>query len=163
LQIGVVINKEYALNTTKAVGLGSVAFSLLLLTQTKELPSAALRLPSLLIWIIIALSALMIIEDIFKQKKECSTITSSISDEPNSPINWKVLCVFSCSILVYIALIPIVGYLLTTPAFVIAGLIASKSMSVTKSIAIGILTTVVIWLVFIWLLKLPIPLFAWQN
>jgi|GEM_PF-1479911 len=155
--------KGITLNTTKVVGLGSIAFSLLLLSQTKGLPNAALRLPSLLIWIVIALSVLMIIDDFLKRRKELTTFRSTHDEEPIPPINWTALCLFSCAIPAYITLIPIVGYLIITPIFLIIGLIVSKTLSVTKAIALGMITTVVIWLVFILLLNLPIPLFAWQS
>jgi hypothetical protein len=150
-------------NSTLIVGVASIALALLFRAESSELPAAALRLPSLLIWVVVGLSVLMIAEELIKRRKARAGNPVHDDDEPLPPINWPALLIFSGASLLYIVLVPVAGYLVITPIFLIGGLALSKVTSLAKAVVIGGLTTVVIWAIFIWLLHLPIPLFPGQN
>lgn len=151
------------MNSTIVIGVASIGLALLFRSRTGELPADALRLPSLLIWIVIALSVLMIAEELIKRRKTSSGAAADDDEGPLPPINWPVLLVFGIAAVVYIALIPYAGYLVVTPVFLIGGLVLSKTTSAPKAVVVGAAATAVIWGIFIWLLQLPIPLFPSLN
>ncbi|MGE4371109.1 MAG: tripartite tricarboxylate transporter TctB family protein [Burkholderiaceae bacterium] len=150
------------MNSTLIVGVASIALALLFRAESSELPAAALRLPSLLIWVVVGLSVLMIAEELIKRRKARAGNPVDDDDEPLPPINWPALLMFGAAIIVYIALVPIAGYLVVTPVFLIGGMIVSKTLSPIKAVVVGGLTTAVIGGIFIWMLQLPIPLFPGQ-
>jgi hypothetical protein len=148
-------------NSTIVLGIATIAFALVFRAQAQDLPEEALRLPALLIWLVIALAAMMIVEELFKirRARRAPDAARADDDEPLPPINWPVLAIFGAAAIVYVALIPVAGYLLITPLFLIAGIRLSKTMPLARAVLVGGITTAVIWGIFIWLLQLPIPLF----
>jgi len=152
-------------NSTIVIGAASIALALLFRSRAHGLPADAVRLPSLLIWIVIGLAVLMIAEELLKRRKarQAAGASQSAEDEPLAPINWPVLGAFGAGALAYIALIPYAGYLVVTPVYLICGLWFSKTLSPAKAVAVGAVITAVIWGVFIWLLQLPIPLLPALN
>ncbi|MEO8280641.1 MAG: tripartite tricarboxylate transporter TctB family protein, partial [Ideonella sp.] len=124
----------------------------------------AQRLPLLLIWIVIGMAALMIAEDILKRRQSrrapapVAVALADAEDDTVAAVNWPVLCGFGVAIVAYVALIPVVGYLITTTAFITGSLWVSKIMSPFKAVSIGILTTAGVWAVFILALNLPVPI-----
>jgi hypothetical protein len=152
-------------NSTIVLGIASIVFALTFRAQAHELPLEAQRLPSLLIWIVIALAAMMVVEELLKQRaaRRGSDAVLADDDEPLPPINWAVLAIFCAAAIAYVALIPIAGYLLITPIFLIAGFWFSKTMLLSTAVLVGVVTTALIWGLFIWLLQLPVPLFPSLN
>lgn len=148
------------MNSTIVLGIASIALAIVFRTQTDAYPDVAQRLPLLLIWIVGAMAALMIAEDFFSrhQARKVSTTQPSSDDEATSPINWTALCAFGLAIVTYVALIPVVGYLLTTTAFMAGSLLVSRIMSPVKALLIGVLTTAGVWALFIWALHLPVSI-----
>jgi fucose 4-O-acetylase-like acetyltransferase len=146
-------------NSTIVLGIAAIAFALVFRVQSQDLPETALRLPALLIWVVIALAAMMIVEELLKRRIARRTgVVAVDDDEPLPPVNWPVLGIFSLAILVYVALIAYLGYLITTPLFIIGGLLASKTLSPAKAVLVGAIATALVWAIFIWALGLPIPL-----
>ncbi|MBE0546186.1 MAG: tripartite tricarboxylate transporter TctB family protein [Rubrivivax sp.] len=150
------------MNSAIAMGLVSIAFALMLGAQTGGFPEVAQRLPVLLIWIVVAMAALMIVEETLKRRatrRRAAAGTSIEDDEPPPPpINWLVLCTFSAAIVAYVALIPVVGYVITTPVFITGALLASRTVSPSKAVLVGVGATVFVWVVFVWALSLPVPI-----
>lgn len=147
------------MNSTIVLGIASIVLALVFRAQAQDLPTEAQRLPSLLIWLVLALAAMMIVEELVKQRRvKRSAAASPDDDEPLAPINWPVLAMFGAAAIVYVALIPYAGYLLITPVFLAAGIWLSKTMGLTRSVLVGVATTAIIWGIFIWLLQLPVPL-----
>jgi hypothetical protein len=66
--------------------------------------------------------------------------------------------VFATAVAGYVAVIPLAGYLLVTPTFLIGGLLVSRTVPLGKAAAIGLAATALVWAVFIWALNLPVPL-----
>jgi putative tricarboxylic transport membrane protein len=153
-------------NSTLILGIASIAFALVFRAQTIDLPEQAQRLPALLIWIVILLGVLMIVEDVAMRRKArrmqsggaAAGALADDEDPPAAPINWAVLAVFATAIAGYVALIPLAGYLLVTPTFLIGGLLVSRTVPLGKAAAIGLAATALVWAVFIWALNLPVPL-----
>lgn len=153
------------MNSTLTLGIASIIFALVFRSQTENFPDVALRLPVLLIWLVCGLGVLMIIEEVLKRRHARSAIpgASIEEDEGLPPVNWFVLCLFGAAIVAYVALIPIVGYLIVTPMFVAGTLLVSRTLSPLKAILVGALATVFVWAIFIWALNLPVPLLPLLN
>lgn len=148
------------MNSTFVVAAASIVFALVFRSQTHEFPATAQRMPVIVIWIIIVLAILMVIEEVLKRRLAHRKYTVAAEDEdaPLPAINWPVMVSFSAAIVCYVALVPWLGYLLVTPAFVGGGALISKTMSWPKSLLLGVGATAAVWGVFIWALNLPVPL-----
>lgn len=148
------------MNSTIALGVASIVFALVLRTQTGGFPEVAQRLPVLLIWIVVAMAILMFVEEAFKRRAARRAAADALpaDEEPPPPINWLVLCVFGAAIVAYVALIPVLGYVITTPVFITGALLASRTVSPSKAVLVGVGATVFVWVVFVWALSLPVPI-----
>lgn len=151
------------MNSTILIGVASILLALLFRSQTGDLPAVAQRMPTLLIWLVIGLAVLMIIEELVKHRKALrassqAATAAADSEEILPPINWPVVCIFGAAIAAYVALIPVVGYLITTAVFVAGGLIVARTMTTPKAVLVGVGTTVFVAAVFLWALNLPVPL-----
>lgn len=151
------------MNSTIVLGVATIGFALVFRSQSHDLPEQAQRLPVLLIWVVIGLAVLMIIEELLKRRlarrnAEAGIAANLEDDEPLPPINWAVLAIFSAAAALYVVLIPYLGYLITTPTFLIGGLLISKTMPIHKALLVGLLATATVWAIFVWALSLPIPL-----
>lgn len=126
-------------------------------------PIEARRLPMLLAWLVAGLAVLMILEEAFKQRRRRRLLRAGAADngEPAAepaPVVWSALIPFAIAIGAYVVLIPIAGYLITTPVFLGGVLLVSRTVRPPTALAIAVAMTGCIWLIFIWLLRLPIPL-----
>lgn len=132
-------------------------------------PIEARRLPVLMAWIVGGLSVLMILEEGFKWRRRHRPVTgeataaSSTPVEPVASIAWSALIPYAAAIAAYIALIPIAGYLITTPVFLGGVLLVSRAIRPVTAIVVAITVTAAIWVIFIWLLRLPIPLLPMSS
>ena len=132
-------------------------------------PPEARRLPVLMAWIVGGLSVLMILEEGFKWRRRRrvaageATGASSAPVEPVASIAWSALIPYAAVIAAYIALIPIAGYLITTPVFLGGVLLVSRAIKPVTAIVVAITVTAAIWVIFIWLLRLPIPLLPMSS
>ncbi len=175
------------MNSTILVGIAALVLTVVFHQQAADLPDVAQRLPALLIWIVAALAVLMILEEILKLRRQklrpatsqdlaeapASTMTPSPSgtaaatapneDPPLPPIHWRVVIPFSLALAAYVWLISIVGYLLTTAVFMAAVLAFSRTVRIRTAVLVGLGMTAFIWVVFIWMLGLPVPLLPWTH
>ena len=148
------------MNSTIILGIATIAFALVFRAQAADLPDVAQRMPVLLYWIVIGLAVLMIIEELLKRRNARRTAPGALADDEEAvrPINWPVLVLFGVAIVVYVALIPIIGYLIMTPVFISGAIMVSRTLSPLKAVIMGVVATAFVWAVFIWALKLPVPL-----
>lgn len=148
------------MNSTIVLGIASIALALVFRSQTGNYPEVAQRLPVLLIWIVVGLAAMMIAETVLRQRqaRRLGHPPPGGDDEPPPPINWPVVLVFGLAIVAYVVLIPLVGYLVTTTAFIAGALLVSRILSPAKAILTAVGTTAAVWVIFIWALSLPVPI-----
>ncbi|MBK5204943.1 MAG: tripartite tricarboxylate transporter TctB family protein [Polaromonas sp.] len=153
------------MNSTLILGIASIIFALVFRSQTENFPDVAQRLPVLLIWLVVALGVMMIIEEVLKRRKvrNAAPGASIEQDEVLPPVNWFVLCSFGAAIVAYVALIPIMGYLIVTPVFVAGSLLVSRTLSPLKAILVGAVATAFVWAIFVWALNLPVQLLPLLN
>jgi putative tricarboxylic transport membrane protein len=145
-------------NSAIILGIASILLALVFRAQATGLPEVAMRLPVLLIWLVIGLAAMMIIEELLKRRKRGRMAAAFADEEVLAPVNWPVLGLFGAAIVTYVALIPVAGYLLTTPVFITGGLLLGKAVSPPRAILIGLVATALVWAIFIWALSLPVQL-----
>ncbi|NYT78818.1 tripartite tricarboxylate transporter TctB family protein [Alcaligenaceae bacterium] len=151
------------MNSTHVVGIGALILTGIFYFQLEGLPSVAQRLPGLLIWIVAILAILMLAEEAVK-KRRLRKVTQTVEDDaPLPPINWKVAISFSVALVVYVALIPVVGYIITTIIFMAGVLLFSQTIRARSAVLISVGLTAFVWVVFIWALGLPVPLLPWLN
>ena len=148
------------MTSTLVLGTAAIIFALVLRTQTGAFPEVAQRLPVLLIWIIVGLAVLMFVEEFLQRRaaRRASVGLANADIEPLAPINLPVVAAFGAAIVMYVILIPVVGYLVTTPLFMAGSLLVARTLSPWKSILIGIGATAFVWAVFVWALSLPVPI-----
>lgn len=148
------------MNSTLVLGTAAIIFALVLRTQTGAFPEVAQRLPLLLIWIIVGLVVLMFVEEFLKRRAALRATPGLVSaeEEPLPPIRWRVLAAFGTAIVAYVVLIPVVGYLITTPVFLAGSLLVAGTVAPAKAVAIGVGATAFVWFVFVWALSLPVPI-----
>ena len=148
------------MNSTIILGIATILFALVFRAQATNFPDVAQRMPVLLYWIVIGLAVMMIIEELLKRRiaRRADPDVPLVQDDVLAPINWPVMLLFSAAIIGYVFLIPLVGYLIMTPVFIAGTLVISRSMSPVQAVLIGIIATAFVWLVFIWGLKLPVPI-----
>lgn len=153
------------MNSTFILGIASIIFALVFRSQSENFPEVAKRLPVLLIWLVVALAVMMITEEVLKRRKVRSAASGAPieKDEVLPPVNWFVLCSFGAAIIAYVALIPIVGYLIVTPVFVAGTLLVSRTLSPLKAILVGAVATAFVWAIFVWALNLPVQLLPLLN
>lgn len=160
------------MSTTILVGLAGIALSVIFGLQADQYPYTAQRLPMLLVWIVGGLAALMIIEDVVKRRRSPAQADApppgAGPDEEGTdpgpfdrPIRWGIVIPFALSVVAYVALMPVVGYVITTVVFICGMLWGSRSMRFSSSLLIALGVTASVWLIFIWALNLPAPLMPW--
>lgn len=140
------------MNSTIFIGIGGLVLALVFFLDIQGLPKAAKQLPEILIWIIAFLSVLMIIENKLKHNK-----TKEVKESLKA-INWKEAIPFALSIITYVFIIPFLGYLLSTILFLIVNLITKTEIKRKTAVAYAIGLTLFVWGVFIYALKLPVPI-----
>lgn len=141
----------------------SIGIAVVFGSEAAGYPPEARRLPLLLAWLVSGLAVLMVLEEALKRRRRRRLVDADAADkgelatEP-APVVWSALIPFAIAIGAYIALIPIGGYLITTPVFLGGVLLVSRTVRPSTALAIAVVMTGVIWLIFVWLLRLPIPL-----
>jgi putative tricarboxylic transport membrane protein len=147
-------------NSTIILGIATILFALVFRAQAADFPDVVQRMPVLLYWIVLGLAVLMIIEELLKRRsaRRADPDAPVAQDDILPAINWPVVLMFSTAIIAYVVLIPIVGYLIMTPVFIAGTIVVSRTMSPSRAVLMGVVATAFVWLVFIWALKLPVPI-----
>lgn len=148
------------MNSTLILGVATLVFALVFRAQAANFPEVAQRMPVLLYWLVIGLAVMMIIEELLKLRtaRRADSGAPVDAEEPMPAINWPVVLLFSAAICAYVLLIPIVGYLIMTPLFIVGTIMVSGTMGPLKAVMTAGIATAFVWLVFIWALKLPVPI-----
>lgn len=120
-----------------------------------DLPNSAALLPRILA----AIVAIMSIAMVYNAKKSpLSKNEDSAPKTDTEKINVTRVVVFIAAIAAYIYLIPVVGYFIVTPLFMVALYLYLQATSLLKAILISAGFTVFIYILFVWFLKLPISI-----
>ncbi len=151
------------------LAVASIGVAVVFGNEAAGYPPEARRLPVLLAWIVAGLALLMMVEEVLKwrrRRKLANTVAPNDGGEATAvpaPVVWSALIPFAITIGAYVAIIPIAGYLITTPVFLLGVLLVSRAVRPLTAVAVAIGMTGCIWAIFIWLLHLPIPLLPMSS
>jgi len=134
----------------------SLLFSLVIFTNSFELPAVAKRLPLILCAVIVLLSLMVIAQALYEKKKGNSKV-----EKKN--IDVKTVVLFAIVIALYIFTIKPIGYFIVTPVFLIFMLRYLKTGSWLKTMLIAGGFTLFVYLLFVLFLKLPVPLGIFES
>lgn len=157
------------MNSALLVAVVAIGLAAVFGVEAAGYPLEARRLPMLMAWIVGGLSVLMVLEEGFKWRRRRRPVSDEASGSASTPVEpvasivWSALIPFAVAIAAYIALIPIAGYLITTPVFLGGVLLVSRAIRPVTAIVVAITVTAAIWAIFIWLLRLPIPLLPMSS
>ena len=139
----------YAVIAALAIGL-----AVLFLVEAEGYPDAASRFPSLLAYIVIGLALLMVAETAAK------SFTAG-KREVRAPVDRRRVILmgsFALAVIAYVALLETLGYLITTVVLLLGCLLGYRAVGPVHAFAITAGVTAAIYGVFIYFLRLPIPL-----
>ncbi len=158
---------------TIILGLLFMAVAVLFYFLSLHMPREAYLLPRLLAYVIIPLSAAMIIEALVESNKEKIKIAAqnggSLEDEVASMGGWTAQSaldrsvalkgtIFVFFIALYVLLINSLGYFIVTPLFIVGAFMLLKSTSLIVSIITAIGFSGFVYALFVVFLHLPVPM-----
>lgn len=127
---------------------------------------ASMKMPhdaALLPQILAVLVAIFSIAMLFNAKKDAPAQDKEAAENPPQKINITHVVVFVIAMAAYIYLIPILGYFVATPLYMILMYAYLKAINLVPSIIISICFSAFIYGLFVWFLKLPIPVGLLEN
>ena len=140
------------------VAVAAIATALFMQAEAADYPRAASRLPVLLSYIVILLAVLAIGQVLLGWRRDRAADQLEIVALPR----WQEVAIgmsFVGLIVLYAWSIPRVGYLVATPLMLLAPIAALRPVGWRIAATTIMVVTGVIWLVFVWFLNLPIPLY----
>lgn len=129
-----------------------LALSVYFFVEAHNMPATASFFPKILA-VLVALFSILMIAGAVRDAKKINP-----AEEGAEKINLTRVAAFVAGIALYIYFIPKVGYFIATPLFMIMMYAYLRAISLWKSIVISVCFSVFIYCLFVWFLKLPIPL-----
>lgn len=133
--------------------LGTTGLALLFLFYSQELTDSAAMLPRILCGLILLLSALMALNAIRTEKHG-----EHAAQEARPPVNLKRIWGFIFLLVGYVVLVQPLGYFVITPVFILFACWFLRATAPVRAICIAIGFSVLVYLVFVRLLFLPVPM-----
>ncbi|WMS44672.1 tripartite tricarboxylate transporter TctB family protein [Acuticoccus sp. MNP-M23] len=140
------------------VALAAIGLVFFMWGEASAYPATARKLPDLLGWVVMVLAVLAIAQQALQWRKASANGTLGTSD----PINWQGVALgaaFVGLIVAYAWSIGIIGYLIATPLFLTIPLVLLRPVGLLTGALTIIAVTAVIYGVFVWFLRLNIPLY----
>jgi hypothetical protein len=138
---------------------GAVALSLLFIVQSFKLTDSSALMPRILAVLIILLSAFMVVQGVTARRR----MIEAGQKENIPPVNVPLVTLFLIFIVVYVALIEVIGYFVATPLFVIGSYLFLKAMKPRNAIFVAAGFCALVYGVFVKMLHLPVPLGLLEN
>ncbi|WP_108662158.1 tripartite tricarboxylate transporter TctB family protein [Acuticoccus kandeliae] len=140
------------------VALAGIGLVFFMWAEAAEYPPTAQKLPNLLGWVVLIFALLAIAQQALTWKRANADGTLSVI----GPIDWRAIGIgaaFIALVILYTWSIGTVGYMIATPIFLALPLIALRPVGLVPGIITIVAVTAVIYGVFVWFLKLNIPLY----
>ena len=140
------------------VALAAIGLVFFMWGEAAGYPATARKLPDLLGWVVLVLAVLAIAQQALDWRRAYADGTLS----GGAPVDWKAIglgAAFVALILVYAWSIGTIGYMVATPLFLSIPLIVLRPVGLVPGLLTVIGVTAVIYGVFVWFLKLNIPLY----
>lgn len=119
------------------------------------MPSAAAHFPTIIASLVFILTASMVVEALRKVRRGSGI---PISKAPEGKILVTRVVSYVALIAAYIFLIPRIGYFVATPLFMIISYGYLRALGIFKILLLSICFSIFIYFLFVWFLKLPIPM-----
>jgi len=155
------------------LGLLFIAIAMLFYSLSLHMPREAYLLPRLLVYVIVPLSAAMIIESFVEMNKEKAKAearkSDTLEDEVASTGGWTAQAslnrtvvlkgtLFVLLIAAYVFFIQSLGYFIVTPLFIVVAFMLLKSTNLVVSIITAIGFSGFVYALFVVFLHLPVPM-----
>lgn len=131
-----------------------IGFAIYFNITASSYPATAARVPILLTYTVCALALLMVVES--ARKVLAGTSRKIVADLDRRQV--IAMVVFSVAIIGYVAVLERVGYLLATGTFLLGSLLVSRAIPAVWAVAVTAGVLAVIYALFIYFLRLPMPL-----
>ena len=140
------------------VAVAAIGAALYMYFTAEGYPGAARRLPELLSILVILLALLAIVQAIAEMRRKRAERGRPFVTMPE----WKKVGIgvaFVALVAAYAWSIPVIGYLIATPLMLALPMIALRPVGWPAIGVTIVAVTGIIWLIFLWFLNLPLPLF----
>ncbi len=141
---------QHVLFAVFTVGLGLYFF-----IKAFFMPSTAAHFPTIIASLVFILTASMVVEALRKVRRGSGV---PISKAPEEKILVPRVVSYVALTAVYIFLIPRIGYFVATPIFMIISYSYLRALGTFKILLVSICFSIFIYFLFVWFLKLPIPM-----
>ncbi len=142
-------------------GLGIAAYFYF---EAQGYPAAAGQLPALVASVVAGLSLLISVEAVWARRREAAQGPAPVTGTAQLPNLKGILraTVFASMIVAYVWSIEQIGYLIATPLYLLSSFLLFRVLRPSLAILVTALIVAVVYLVFVVLLNLPLPLLpAW--
>ncbi len=117
--------------------------------------------PYAVTFLVIGISLISLIADIITHKKRSAvqsneSLTEEDHEKKSKIVNFKVILMFTITVL-WIVLVPIIGFILTTFAFIMASMLIMGNHNKIQLLVVPLIFSPVVYYVFGILLKVDIP------
>ena len=140
------------------VALAAIGLVFFMWSEAAGYPATARKLPDLLGWVVMVLAVLAVLQQVLIMRKASANGTLGTRD----PIDWKNVALGAACvglIIAYAWSIGVIGYLIATPLFLTIPLVTLRPVGLVPGVITVVAVTAVIYGVFVWFLKLNIPLY----
>ena len=141
---------RHILFATFTIGLGGFFF-----LSASSMPTSASLFPKLVAVIVLLLSGSMIVQAFAKAR---NSGTPEHAEEQEQPLHVVRVVVYVVLMVAYIFFIPRIGYFIATPLFMLLSYGWLRALGIARAFLLSIAFSVFIYALFVWFLKLPIPM-----
>ena len=117
------------------------------------MPRTASLFPKIMALLVVGLSLAMVVQAFSAARKQAKA-----PEAPSPKLHILRTTVYIVLIAAYIFLIPRLGYFIATPLFMMVSYLYLRATGFLKALLISLGFCIFIYLLFVWFLKLPIPM-----
>ena len=121
-----------------------------------SMPSSASLFPNIVAGLVFLLSGAMVVRSFTESRNGRVKPVETEEGQPKLIVSRVIF--FTVSIAVYIYFIPRIGYFIATPLFMTVTYLYLRAVGLMKALLISLGFSLFIYFLFVWFLKLPIPM-----
>lgn len=159
-------------NKISFIGIAGVLIGAVMLISTSDLPDLSALFPRTVAWTLIVIGAIEILRNLIVgiryEKQQAQTeavsepgdpaeVSADEDTETGSGGQIKPVIIFAAATIVYVALIPVVGFYVMTIVFLAGLMLALGIRKLFLYLGLPIVLTAIIYLTFTMQLKVPLP------
>ena len=133
--------------------LGAMGIALVFLYNSAILSDSSALLPRILCGIIFLLAIFMAVNAVRGEKSN-----QFVAQKARPPVNVKRIWIFIAFMVAYVALVQPLGYFVVTPLYILSTCWYLRAAGIVKSLSLAAGFSVLVYLVFVRLLFLPVPM-----